>query len=286
MKTKLHNVLRYFSQFGYKPTVEEIHTFFPIKIGKNKLKSYLDKTYKYTLGGYGVVSKVSRRKVGIPTLRSSEESQRSKVSFKKLAMVQKYLDFISGFPQIRLIGLSGSVAMLNAKKTDDIDLFIITARNRIWTARFIVNVVAWTLGLKRKSGEVRAQNKVCLNLFFDESSTFIQKKHHTNYMAHEVLQMVPILDVNRSYRRFLLTNDWIRAFCPNVDPKSYFPYNFSPERYTSRNRQNKQGIIGRAIEILLKQMQIWYMRKPIGDERIEKGQLWFHPRDYGRIIGK
>ncbi len=265
MKTKLQNVLGYFDHFGYIPSLEEIYTFFPVKISKNKLKSYLNRTRKHTLGGYNI---------------------RSKVSLTKVAKVRNYLNFVSRFSQIRLIGLSGSVAMLNAKKTDDIDVFIITAKNRIWTARFIVNLVAWILGLKRKSGEKRAQNKVCLNLFFDESSLFIQKKYHTNYMAHEVLQMVPILDVNRSYRRFLLRNDWIRVFCPNVDPKSYYPYHFSPERYVSKESKNDQKVMGRAIEAFLKKIQIWYMRKPIGDERIEKGQLWFHPRDYSRIIGK
>ncbi len=265
MKAKLQNVLRYFSKFGYKPTFEEVYTFFPIKISKNRLKSYLNKTYEHTLGGYGIASKVS---------------------LTKIARVRNYLDFIAKFPQIMLIGLSGSVAMLNAKRTDDVDLFIITAKNRIWTARFIANLVAWAFGLKRKRHEKQAQNKVCLNLFFDESSLFIQKKYHTNYMAHEVLQMVPILDVNRAYRRFLLRNDWIRDYCPNVDPASYFPYHFSSERYIVKKRKNYQGIIGDTIEIFLKQIQIWYMRDPVGDERIEDGQLWFHPRDYGRIVGK
>lgn len=265
MKGKLHNVLRYFSKFGYKPTFEEIHTFFPIKINKKGLKGYLNNAYKHTLGGY---------------------NKRSKVSLTKIARMRNYLNFISRFPQIRLIGFSGSVAMLNAKKTDDIDVFIITTKNRIWTARFIVNLVAWAFGLKRKRHEKQAQNKVCLNLFFDESSLFIQKKYHTNYMAHEVLQMVPILDVNRSYRRFLLRNDWIRVFCPNVDPKSYFPYHFSSDRYVSQKRKKNQGIISNIIEVFLKQIQIWYMRKPVGDERIDEGQLWFHPRDYGRIVRK
>ena len=128
MKTNLQSVLRYFSQFGYQPTFEEIHTFFPIKVNKTKLKSYLDKTYRHTLGGYDNKLKV--------------KSEKLKVSLDKINKVKNYLDFVARFPQIRLIGFSGSVAMLNAKKTDDVDVFIITAKNRIWTARFIVNLVA------------------------------------------------------------------------------------------------------------------------------------------------
>jgi len=273
MKAKLHEVLRYFSKFGYRPTPDEIHTFFPTKIHKNRLKGYLNNTYKYTLGGYNITSKV--------------KSQRSKVSLDKMARVRKYLDFISRLPQIRLIGFSGSVAMLNAKNKDDVDLFIITARNRIWTVRFIVNFAAWAFGLKRKRYEVQAQNKVCLNLFFDESSLFIPKKYHSNYMAHEVLQMVPILDVNRSYRRFLLRNDWVLEFFPNVRLKRYLPHHSSSVVRETNSRTDTSFVhFGNVLEAILKKMQLIYMSKPRGDERIERGQLWFHPRDYGRTVGK
>ena len=272
MKTKLQSVLNYFERFSYNPTFEEVHTFFPVKIGQNKLKDCIDRTHKHTLGGYGIVSKVEGRK--------------SKVSLTKIAGVTRYLDFISRFPQIRLIGLSGSVAMLNAQKTDDVDLFIISTKNRLWTARFVTVIAAWLFGIKRSKQSENASNKICLNLFFSEASLKINKNLHTEYMAHEVLQMVPIMDVNKTYRRFLVQNDWIRVYCPNVDPKSYFPYHFSPERYVVQKRKNKDGVTGNIVEAFLKHIQLWYMRKPIGDERIEEGQLWFHPRDYGRIVGK
>jgi len=273
MKTKLQNVLRYFDYFGYIPSFEEIHTFFPVKISKIRLKSYLNSTYKHTLGGYGIGSKVEGRK--------------SKVALNKIARAQKYINFISRFPQIRLIGLSGSVAMLNAKKNDDVDLFIISTGNRLWTARFIANMAAWLYGLKRKRGASVAQDKVCLNLFFSESSLKIDKKLQTEYMAHEVLQMIPIMDKNQTYRRFLYENDWISRIFPNVHLKRYFPDSAS---YVSCRSQQENsfslGVIGNGLERLFKVLQLFYMSKPKGDERIENGKLWFHPRDYSRIVGK
>ncbi len=273
MKAKLQIVLRYFSKFGYKPTLEEVYTFFPIKISKNRLKSYLDKEYRYTVGGYRNKFKV--------------QSSKFKISLTKIARVGKYLNFISRFPQIRLIGLSGSVAMLNAKETDDVDLFIISAKNRIWTVRFIVIINAWLLGLKRSREEKDASNKVCLNLFFSESSLKIDKKLQTEYMAHEVLQMMPIMDSNKTYRRFLHHNDWILKFFPNVQLKRYYPDHTSLIKCGLKTEGAfSLGVIGNGIEFILKALQLSYMSDPQGDEQIKKGQLWFHPRDYGRIVGE
>jgi len=271
MKTKLQTVLKYFHHFGYKPSFEEIYTFFPMKISKIKLQSHLNSTHKHTLGGYGIGSKVEGRK--------------SKVALNKIARAQKYINFISKFPQIRLIGLSGSVAMLNAKKNDDVDIFIIGANNRLWTARFMSNVAAWLFGLKRKRGASVAQDKVCLNLFFSESSLKIDKKLQTEYMAHEVLQMIPIMDKNQTYRRFLYENGWISRIFPNVHLKRYFP---STEQLVNcrsiKETSFSLGVIGYGMEQLLKFVQLMYMSEPKGDERIEKGKLWFHPRDYSKII--
>lgn len=273
MKAKLQIVLRYFSKFGYKPTFEEVYTFFPIEISKNRLKSYLDKEYRYTVGGYHNKFKV--------------QSSKFKISLTKIARVRNYLDLVSGFTQIRLIGLSGSVAMLNAKETDDVDLFIISAKNRIWTVRFITLITAWLLGLKRSRKEKDASNKVCLNLFFSESSLKIDKKLQTEYMAHEVLQMMPIMDSNKTYRRFLHHNDWILKLFPNVQLKRYLPYHSSFIRCISNSRVNPSSVhFGNVLEVVFKKIQLMYMSKPRGDERIEKGQLWFHPRDYGRIVGE
>ncbi|PIP63217.1 hypothetical protein COW97_03705, partial [Candidatus Roizmanbacteria bacterium CG22_combo_CG10-13_8_21_14_all_34_12] len=107
MEKKIISVLKYFSFFAYKPTLEEIHTFLPVKIDKNKLK--------YTPPQYSI------RKI-------KDQKSKIKNSKKKLNSwrFRTYIKLISLFPQIKLVGLSGSISMMNAKEDDDIDLFIIT----------------------------------------------------------------------------------------------------------------------------------------------------------------
>ncbi|MGB2731376.1 MAG: hypothetical protein WBC38_00185 [Microgenomates group bacterium] len=271
MKIELQKVLKYFNCFEYSPSCEEIYTFYPRKVSQKRLKEYIDKTYRHTLGEYGIDSKVKR--------------QKSKVSLNKLRKVKNYLDIIASFPQIRLIGLSGSVAMLNAKENDDVDLFMVSAKNRLWTTRFIVNIAALLYGLKRGRYEKQAKDKICLNLFFSEDHLRIEKKLRTEYMAHEVLQMRPILDVNQTYRKFLRENDWILSFFPNVRLSRYLPSNSSTIRYVSKNRVHSSSVLfGNILEMILRKAQLLYMAHPKGEERIEIGQLWFHPRDYSRIV--
>lgn len=273
MDSKLQDVLKYFAQFDYKPSFEEVYTYFPSKISKKSLKVLVNKTKKNTLGEYRNMLKKQKLNV--------------KTSIAKIQKIHKFIELISAFPQIGLVGLSGSVSMLNAQDHDDIDLFIISVEKRIWTARFLCNVSAWLLGLKRSRKARLASNKVCLNLFFSQSTMQIEKKRRSAYMAHEALQMVPIMDVNHTYRSFLVANDWILNFFPNVLLDLYFPYQMKYIQSISKIRRNfSAGIIGDVLEKVLKLIQLSYMSKPSGEERISHGQLWFHPRDYSRIVGK
>ena len=124
-----------------------------------------------------------------------------------------------------------------------------------------------------------------MNLFFSEDHLRIEKKLRTEYMAHEVLQMRPILDVNQTYRKFLRENDWILSFFPNVRLSRYLPSNSSTIRYVSKNRVHSSSVLfGNILEMILRKAQLLYMAHPKGEERIEIGQLWFHPRDYSRIV--
>ncbi|MBI3366597.1 hypothetical protein HY041_03145, partial [Candidatus Roizmanbacteria bacterium] len=140
MKEQLHNTiieqdildtLRYFIFFNYIPTFEEIYTFLKKKLSKRRLANILEKMKgkeivkmslsleRYTLGEY------------------SKKTQNIKLKIRnsdcKINKIQLYIQILSFFPQIKLVGLSGTVAMMNAKEKDDIDLFIISAKKRIWT---------------------------------------------------------------------------------------------------------------------------------------------------------
>ena len=306
MEQNLKKVLKYFSFFAYDPTLDEIHTFFPVRISKKSLK--------YTPPQYSIGRKVSKRKLQNWPYRS-------------------YIKLLSLFPQIKLVGLSGSISMMNAKEDDDIDLFIITAKNRLFTGRFIALVLAQLLGLRRqrqlrkldtvffdrltpqgpqaivpKKGSSLSFNnetmkqlnnhvrdKVCLNLFFDESNLKVPKFKQTEFVGHEVLQMKPIIIKGNIYERFLEANLWVQDIFPNsswimskvksqkskiqVKSQKYFK-NFKLLTLTS----NFLLLTFNFIESILKNLQLTLINHHRTTEMITSTQLWFHPDDFEKKI--
>ena len=212
MDKKLASIYDYFAIFGYFPKFEDIYTFFPVKISKKQLKKQI-KANNYTVGEY---SNIRNPQSAIKQLKNYE--LRITNSKKKLEnwRFRAYIKLISIFPQIKLIGLSGSISMMNADKDDDIDLFVITGKNRLFTARFVAITIAFIMGLKRALGQDKAVDKVCLNLFFDEENLSVPKFKKTLFVAHEILQMKPLINKNKVYERFLAANNWVFKLFPNA----------------------------------------------------------------------
>ncbi len=114
---------------------------------------------RYTLGEYGKNIKYQKSKI-----KNSNESMKQWSNYEKRYQISKnklnslrfklYICLVSLFPQIKLVGLSGSVAMLNADEGHDIDLFIVTAKNRLFTGRFIALFLAQLLGIRRKRAQI------------------------------------------------------------------------------------------------------------------------------------
>ncbi len=271
MRREIEYVRSYFSQFRYEPELEEIYAFFPKKVARKSIATYLSRHTKNTPLGYTQTARQKRKRV--------------ERSMQKLQRLRRYFEGLSRLRCIRYVGLSGSTALLHASEADDVDLFIIAAKNRIWTARAVANLLALCFGIKRGRNALKANDRVCLNLFFSENGLTIPMERRTEYMGHEVLQTVPIIDVNHTYRRFLKSNRWVTGFFPNVRVDSYIPYKTQtvPDRWTME-RSNTSFILDRLIEGMWKKLQLMYMKTPVGDERIEQHQLWFHPRDYQKRV--
>src|SRR3990167_4476465 len=129
MQKEILRVFEYFYFFSYPINFKTIKKYLGVKVNDKKLKKEIERlvrlkkiTFKrnlYTLGEY------NKSKLEIPASRG-ERNSKFEISKKKLNNLRfrSYLKLISMFPQIQLVGLSGSAAMNNAKENDDIDLFI------------------------------------------------------------------------------------------------------------------------------------------------------------------
>ena len=118
----------------------------------------------------------------------------------------KILSFI---PWVKLVAVTGALAMNNSDKDDDIDLMIITSKDRLWLTRLLSFIFLFPL--LRRGDQIN--NRLCLNLWLDESALAL--KLQNLYIAHEICQARPVFDRDQTYKKFIGANLWYKRFLPN-----------------------------------------------------------------------
>lgn len=197
--------------------------------------------------------------------------QREKESSFKLQMASQIARFIFSIPTILLIGVSGSVAMKNSRKDDDIDFFIIARKNTLWLTRLLVVFLLTVTGKLRRRDESERANTFCTNMFMDEQSLSLSSTRRNLYTAHEIVRMVPLYERDNTYKRFLIANKWVENYLPN----SLVMKKLSNEKIKEGSFQ-----LLTIFEPFAKYLQLLYMRGHRTTEEISDTLLAFHPHDF------
>ena len=203
-------------------------------------------------------------------------NERYEISSGKLAKAKILSKILSYIPTIKYVGISGSLSMNNAALSDDIDLFFITRKNTLWITRFLVNAVLILLRQKRKKKNKDSKDKICPNMFMDESRLTFGSAKRTLYTAHEIVQLKSVEDKYNSYQALLQKNKWIRDYLPNI----------KIEQVRTRRVGLVKKLLIRFIQPIEKisyLLQKAYMRKTTG-ETIQMTKAAFHPIDRQKII--
>jgi len=207
--------------------------------------------------------------------------KQSEIYFRKAKILSQILKAV---PWIRLVGISGGLALDNASKKDDIDLFIITTRNRLWISRLLILGLLSLTGQRRKRADYgkKISGKLCINTLLEEDK--LEQTNKDIFVAHEILQMRPLWYKGKIYEKYLSDNEWVFKFLPNwiTDARG-------PARRASSIAsllRLRAGIpsspspLAALLDNLARWFQLKIMSKPKGMERIEDGALYFHPTDY------
>jgi hypothetical protein len=204
---------------------------------------------------------------------------------KKIKTAERIADFLKIIPSVKMIGITGTLAVENTGKNDDIDLLVVTGRRLLWTTRFFVTLFVEIAGLRRHPGQKNIKDTICLNMFLDEDHLAIPIEERNIYTAHEVVQLKSIYSRNCTFEKFIFENRWVRKYLPNSMQKVMRQSN-----YNAIKKLNNRFFLVRlydVIEILLRKFQLWYMRKKITNEIISNVIIRFHPNDIkARIIRK
>ena len=141
--------------------------------------------------------------------------KREQWSREKMKIVQRVAGWLKLIPTIKMVAVTGALAMNNADKNDDIDLLIVTAKNRLWLTRLLTVFLTEIVAHRRRPGDKVVADKICLNMFLDEDFLTVPKKERDLFAGHEVCQLKPLWDKDYCYQKFVVANLWVKKFLAN-----------------------------------------------------------------------
>lgn len=220
----------------------------------------------YSLAGKG--KNITRRKQYL-----SQVAQKKHIA-KKAAY---YLSYV---PTIKFIGISGGLAIGDAERGDDIDLFLITKKHTLFVTRLFVLAILELMNLRRRRNEKNPNNKVCTNLIIEETRLRWPEKQRDIYTAHEIAQVLPLFEREEMYQKFLDSNSWIESFLPNcLSEKGEVIGKKWKRQYYSLSLISLL-LASSPIERFVRNLQKRYMKRHQTTETVKENVLALHPNDY------
>ncbi len=198
-----HSVLEtlaYADVFDYPLRLEELHRYLTVSAAPEELNEALS-----NLNGFIE----TRSNYYFLTGREQTVALRQKrntISQFAFQRAIRYGQILGMLPFIRMVGLTGSLAVCNCDEAGDLDYMIVAAHGRVWTAR------AFALLFNRLTK--LAGNVICPNLIISERT--LEWRQKDLYSARELCQMIPITGAD-VYVRLRQANAWTKEFLPNAD---------------------------------------------------------------------
>jgi predicted nucleotidyltransferase len=206
MWQEILKTLAYFDIFNYPLTGTEILQFTPSKdeeLFNEALKTLLEEKVIFKIGGF-----YSLKNREILADRRIEGNLRATHQLKTAQRIARILNY---FPFVQTVCVSGSLSKNFADRKSDIDFFIITEANRLWTARTCMHF------LKKLSYLAGKQHWFCMNYYIDEKGMEITEKNI--FTAMEIVTLKPMAGLD-CYKKFMIANSWTTHYFPQQ--KSFF----------------------------------------------------------------
>lgn len=224
MEKSILFAIAYFDIMDYPLAVTEIWKwlYFPVdNPAAEGLRPSLSEILKILEDGQLIKSLVENQR-GFYFLKNREDlvatrQERYILAEKKIRKAKLAAKFFRLIPGVKMVALCNSLAWTNAREESDIDFFIVTARNKIWTARFLTAGFLQLLGLRPSKNKTR--DKICLSFFVDEDSLDLESlalDQPDVYLIYWIAQLVPLYDRGGIYQKFWQVNAWVKDFLPNA----------------------------------------------------------------------
>lgn len=195
-------------------------------------------------------------------------TRREALSRDLLEHNRRLIALVSRMPFVRMVAVSGSLAHLNAERSADLDLFVITAPHRVWSVTLAVLAISRLLGWRRR---------ICLNYVISEQALAIAPADL--FSANQIIHLRPIVG-HAVFARFIEANPFVRDFYPNFQPSAFGlqPSAFSFRPSAEMPRSMIEQLLSFGISPLLEKAARWIY----GRHLARKSATW-QSRDQVRL---
>ncbi|MGH2466592.1 MAG: hypothetical protein ACRDGL_02525 [Candidatus Limnocylindrales bacterium] len=249
----------YADVFDWPLTPAEIHAFLPIQAGLDEVvaavqSARLGEFVSTTLGQFTIptlgqaMSKTDKQVtlVGREHL-VAERARREAISAALWRRAHPWARRVAALPFVRLVAVTGSLAVGASADDADVDLLIVTEPGRLWLTR------AMTVGLVRAAAARGVP--LCPNYFLADSA--LELTDHDLFTAHELVQMVTLSGAH-AQAALLERNGWYRDFLPN------HPGPRAMEEGAPARRPHLRGLVERALLVgPVDRLERWEMKRKV-----------------------
>jgi len=206
LKKAILETLAYSDVFDYPLTLEELHCYLGLSTSREDISACLQEmdliqqrdNYYYFLQHADNI--VLRKK-------------REMISSRMYGRAMFYGRLLGKLPFVRMVALTGSLAVRNCDETGDYDYMLVTIPGRVWMARIFALVL-------NKFANIFGET-ICPNLIVSEN--VLEWKSQNLYYAHEIVQMV-LMSGNDTYHNLCMANQWVSDYLPNwKEYKTHLP---------------------------------------------------------------
>jgi hypothetical protein len=201
LQRAVFEAVAYTDVFDFPVTLEEIRRALPMPATSSEVEA--------ALGPDGALAAFVTAIDGYYVLAGRESlfdvrRRRSEASARLMRSAVRYGSLIAKLPFVRMMAVTGSVAVDNADAGDDIDYLIVTTKGRLWLARSLAILVVRLAKLRGLT--------LCPNYVLSESALALEERDA--YTARELLQMWLVAG-REVYAQMLAENAWCRDLLPN-----------------------------------------------------------------------